>query len=380
MILGLGDTAFPNDSPNQTTNTPIENALDNQIAALKLEIKTIEKEIQAHEAARQIDEEALKEKRRKEIADLTRQVNSFQKALDHEQKRVQHFQTEIARREGKLAEQQQILASQPDSEYYDEQVVSLNSQNEQLLNELRELRREIANEVGDDFDVDELLQSGGNERKRLEELQRLQAEYAKLQSQSVNERIKQTIEKAADRRAEGVDQLLGQKGELEEKNDTMRTKIQKTRAKCDSLEEASRALRMMDVLLTEKLEHDKELIYHLEEFQGQNPARATVLPDPETPPVTDEIVEQLRTQQMIIQGLFYKLGLAQRELATQTIPESFSFLVDQLDQLHGRCKMLQGSLLRREAAETQKIEAHIGEEDSQSSSMIKTPPCENDRC
>jgi chromosome segregation ATPase len=360
MIVGLGDAAFPEEPAGQTTQT--DNGLDAQIAALKLEIKTIEKEIQAHEAARQIDQEAIKEKKRREIADLTRQVNSFQLALDHEQKRVQHFQTEIARREGKLAEHQQILASQPDSEYYDEQVVSLKSQNEQLGHELKELHREIANEVGEDFDIDELLQGGGNERKRLEELQRLQAEYAKVQSQTVNERIKQTIEKAADKRAEGVDQLVTQKAELEVANDAMRNKIQRTRAKCDSLEEASRALRMMDVLLTEKLEHDKELIFHLEEFQEQNPARETRMPDPETPPVTDEIVEQLRMQQMIIQGLFYKLGLAQKELASHTVPESFSFLVDQLDQLHGRCHMLQGSLLKREAAETQKIEGHIGEE------------------
>jgi chromosome segregation ATPase len=362
MIFGLGDAPFPDDPPSQSPSEPSVDLLDSQIASLKLEIKTIEKEIQAHQAARQIDQEATTEKKQKEIADLTRQVTSFQRALEHEQKRIQHFQTEVARREGKLAEQQQLLAAQPDSEYYEEQVVALKSQNEQLAQELKELHREIANEAGEDFDIDDLLQSGGSEmRKRADELQRLQAEFAKLQGQAVDGRIKQSIERAADRNAQEADQLLSQKADLEAANETMRNKIKRTRAKCDSLEEASRALRMMDVLLTEKLAHDKGLIEHLEEFQASN-AESLTLPEPETPPVTYEIVEQLRTQQMIIEGLFYKLGLAQKELSTYTVPDSFQFLVDQLDQLQGRCQMLQGNLLRREAAETQKIEGHIGED------------------
>jgi hypothetical protein len=117
----------------------------------------------------------------------------------------------------------------------------------------------------------------------------------------------------------------------------------------------------MDVLLNEKLRHDTDLIMHLEEFQNANP-ETYVLPEEETPPVTPEIVEQLRTQQVIIQGLFYKLAIAQRELAHSTVPESFGFLVEQLDALNKRCMFLQKELLKREAAETEKIETHIGDE------------------
>jgi hypothetical protein len=67
-------------------------------------------------------------------------------------------------------------------------------------------------------------------------------------------------------------------------------------------------------------------------------------------------------QQMIVQGLFYKLAVAQRELAANTVPASFGFLVEQLEQLTQRCLFLQQGLLKREAAETEKIEGHIGEE------------------
>ena len=361
MIFGLADGAYADYTPPEDPAQPKANPLDAQIEALKLEIKTIEHEIQVHQAAQQIDEEASTEKKQKEIADLTRQVQSFQRSLEHEQKRVKHFETEIAKKEGKYAEQQQQLATQPDSEFYDEQAAALKAQNEQLEQELKDLHKDIANEVGEDFDIDELLKSGGTSKQRAEKLQRLNAECAKLKSQAVDYRVKSAVEGAADKVNKGLDQLLERKAQLEVSNETMRNKINRSRTKCDELEEESRALRMMDVLLAEKLKHDDDLIKHLEQIQGQNPNR-TELPEEETPPVTEELVAQLRAQQNIVKGLLYKLGLAQRELAEYTVPAAFEYLVDQLNQLNHRCMMLQKNLLKREAAETAKIEQHIGEE------------------
>lgn len=351
---------YADDNPIAPASSPSD-SLDSQLDSLKLELKTLEREIQVQRTARQLNEESSTEHKQQEIADLNRQISSFQRALDYEHKRAQHFQTEIALREGRLTEQQQILASQPDSEYFDEQAASIKAQNDQQSQELRDLHRDIANEVGDDFNIDEILQSGGTERKRAEELQHLQGEVAKLQSQAVNSRIQQSLDRAACKVVQGVDQLLTQKAELEVSIDTLRNQITRARTKLDSLEEANRALRLMDVLLNEKLRHDSDLIQHLEEFQNANP-ETYVLPEEEVPPVSTEIVEQLRMQQVIIQGLFYKLGVTQRELTEYTVPESFGFLVEQLDALNKRCLFLQRSLLQRESAETEKIEAHMGEE------------------
>jgi chromosome segregation ATPase len=360
MIFPLGDQIYVNDDPIPSPSLPSDN-LDSQLDSLKLELKTLEREIQIQRTAHQLNDESSTERKQQEIADLNRQISSFQRALDYEHKRAQHFQTEIARHEGRLTEQQQILASQPDSEYFDEQAASFKSQNDQLSQELRDLHRDIANEVGDDFNIDEILQSGGNERKRAEELQHLQGEVAKLQSQAVTSRIQQSLDRAACKAVQGVDQLLTQKAELEVAIDTLRNQITRIRTKLDSLEEANRALRLMDVLLNEKLQHDADLIQHLEEFQNGNP-ETYVLPEEEIPEVTIAIVEQLRMQQVIIKGLFYKLAMAQRELIGYTVPESFEFLVEQLDALNKRCLFLQKSLMQREAAETEKIEAHLGEE------------------
>ena len=361
MICGLADSAYADYTPPEDPSQPKANPLDAQIEALKLEIKKIEHEIQVHQAAQQINEEASTEKKQKEIADLARQVQSFQRSLEHEQKRVKHFETEIAKKEGKYAEQQQQLATQPDSEFYDEQVATLKAQNDQLEQELKDLHRDIANEVGEDFDIDELLKAGSTAKQRNEKLQRLNAECAKLKSQAVDSRVKSAVEGAADKVNKGLDQLLERKAQLEVSNDTMKNKINRNRTKCDELEEENRGLRMMDVLLAEKLKHDEDLIKHLQQIHASDPTKVE-LPEEDTPPVTEELVAQLRAQQNIIKGLLYKLGVAQRELAEYTVPSAFEYLVDQLGQLNQRCMILQKNLVKREAAETAKIEKHIGEE------------------
>lgn len=355
MIFGIGDNAYADyEPPNDNSGDSSQNdPLDQQIEALKVEIKTIEKEIQVREAANQLNEESTAEQKQKEISDLERQITSFQKSLQLEQKRVDHFQKEITKREGKPIEA-------PPPDLTDETAAAIKAQNDQLQSELDSLYKDIQNEVGEGFDIDALLKTGGSSRKRAEELQRLQAEYAKMQSQAIDSRIKDGVGEAADRVNKELDALLEQKAELEVHNETMKNRIDKMRVKCDSLEEESRALRMMDVLLTEKLNHDKDLIKHLQEFKDKNAPEQ--LPEEEIPPVTEEFVEQLKSQQNIIKGLNWKLVLAQKELDQYTVDESFSFLSDQLGQLNQRCQQLVVKILKREASETEKIESHIGDE------------------
>ena len=354
MIFGIGDNAYADYEPpnDESGDTNPNDPLDAQIESLKVEIKTIGKEIQVREAANQLNEESTAEQKQKEISDLERQIASFQKALQFEQKRTEHFQKEITKREGKPIEA-------PPPDLTDETAAAIKAQNDQLQSELDSLHRDIQNEVGDNFDIDALLKSGGTSRKRAEELQRLQAEFAKMQSQAIDSRIKDGVGEAADRVNKELDALLEQKAELEVQNETMKNRINKMRVKCDSLEEESRALRMMDVLLTEKLTHDSDLIKHLQEFKDKNAPEQ--LPEEEIPPVTEEFIEQLKAQQNIIKGLNWKLVQAQKDLDHYTVDESFSFLSDQLGQLNQRCQQLVVKILKREASETEKIENHIGE-------------------
>ena len=356
MIFGIGDNNYADYEPPQDeeNNEASKDPLDVQIDSLKLEIKTIEKEIQVKEAANLLNEESTAEQKQKEIADLERQIASFQRALQLEQKRTDHFQKEITKREGKPIEP-------PPPDLTDETVAMIKSQNDQLQQELEALYKDIQNEVGDDFDIDALLKAGGTSRKRAEELQKLQAEYAKKQSQAIDSRIKDGIGEAADRVSKELEALLQQKAELEVSNETMKNRIDKMGQKCDALEEESRALRMMDVLLSEKLTHDAELIKHLKELHDKNLPEE--LPEEETEPVTEDFVEQLKSQQNIIQGLNWKLVLAQKDLDSYTVDESFSFLSDQLCQLNQRCQQLLSRFLQRKASETEKIEQHINEED-----------------
>ncbi|OHT05642.1 hypothetical protein TRFO_26525 [Tritrichomonas foetus] len=351
MIFGIADNAYANYEPPQddSENDQVD-PLDAQIESLKNEIRAIEKEIQVREAAKQLNEDSTAEQKAKEISDLERQIASFTKAIQFEQKRVAHFQSEITKREGKPVEA-------PPPDMTDETVAAIKSQNDQLQSELEALYKDIQNEVGEDFDIDKMLQQGSTAKNRADELQKLKAEYAKRQSQAVDSRIRDGVGQAADRVSKELDQLLQQKAELEVGNETMKNSISKARQRCDALEEESRALRMMDVLLNEKLTHDRDLLIHLMEIKEKNtPAE---LPEEDTPPVTEEFVEQLRSQLNIIKGLNWKLVLAQKDLDRYTIDESFSFLADQLGQLNARCQQLVEKILKREASETQKIEQHI---------------------
>ena len=343
MIFGIADNAYNDDSSG-------DDQLDTRLTALRDEIRALEKEIQVQSAAKHLNDSSAAEKKQKEAADLERQVVSLGKALDHEQRRVSHFMSEITRREGKTPDQ-------PAPDTSEETAASIKAQNEQLQVELDQLHKEIMNEVGDDFDIDALLKKGSTARQRADELQRLQAEYAKRQTQAVDSRVKDVVGHAADRINKELDALLKQRAELEVRIGTLRNSVAKTRIRCDALEEESRALRMMDVLLNEKLAHDRDLLIHLLEIKEKNaPAE---IPEEDTPPVTEEFVEQLRSQQNIIRGLSWKLTQCQKDLDKYTVDESFSFLTDQLSQLNQKCQLLLNRLLKREASETQKIEQHI---------------------
>jgi hypothetical protein len=341
MIFGLGDRDFGLDDPD-----PPDDPVDAQIESLKQEIRTLETQIQVQSAARELDAESSVERKQREVADLQRQLVSFQHALEYEQRRATKFQTEMARREGRLAEQQQQLVSQSDTEFFDKQAADLRAQNEQLGRELRDLRGDLANEVGEGFDIDAILQSGGGERRRIEELQSLQAEVGRLQQQDVTAWTRRGLDKAASRATAGTDQLLSHRAGLEAQVDQMHNKIEKARAKLDGLEEANHALRLMDVLLQEKLRHDEELIRHLGEFQDSNPQHL-VLPEEDVQPLTEEFIEQLKMQRVIVQGLLYKLGLAQKELSANTVAVGYECLAGQVAQLWRRCKFLQTQLLKR---------------------------------
>jgi chromosome segregation ATPase len=352
MIFGLGDPTYIADESYQPPGSgPTVDPLDTQIQALKTEIKALGREIESQSAAKQLNEDAIAEQKRKEITNLNRQVASFQKALELEQKRIQHYQTEIAKREGVL---QPAPSQSVDAESVEEQISTIKAQNDALSQELTALQRELANECGENYDIDELLKAGGSAKTRADELQKLQAEFVKAQGEVIAIRVKHDVDRAADKAAHGLEQLSRDKAQLEIEIESMVSKIGKSRVRCDALEEESRALRMMDVLLSEKLKHDQDLIAHLREMSNND-----VLVEEEAPPVTEEIIDQLRNQQMILRGLFYKLGVAQKELMDCTVTDGFGVLVDQLRQLNERCGVLQKRVLKQEMTETGRVESHL---------------------
>lgn len=355
--MSSGEYSADEDSQGSEEENNSTHTYDDRIRALKAEILQLQKQIQIKEAEQQLNQDVSSEKKQKEINDYEKQISSFTRALEHEKKRQEKYQAEIAKREGRMVNEQELIENSTD-----ETVVSLRAQNEQFASELKALHQDIANEVGEGYDIDELLKNGSSERKRAEELQKLQAEVSKLQGQAVDKKVKNSIDGAADRVSKGLNDLIQQKAELEVKNEQMKVKIHKFRARVDSLEEESRAMRMMDVLLIEKLKHDAELIQHLEEYQENNQEQLE-LPCEETPPVTSDIVEQLKNQQNIVKGLCWKLSQSQKELSNYTVPDSFEFLCEQLSTINQRCIQLQKTLLKREAAETEKIEMHIGDDD-----------------
>ncbi|KAH0787031.1 hypothetical protein GPJ56_009029 [Histomonas meleagridis] len=354
MFVGIGDDPNLDDNLDLNSDHDTINPLDATIESIKQEIKAIEKEIQVQETTKQFNLEAQKEKNQKEIIGLDRQLTSLTKAVEYEEKRINKYQTNIAKIEGKTIEQQQ-----PQTNLTDDTINSIRTQNEALSKELKELYQEIANECGDDFDIDALLKKGGSSKARQDELQALQAEYAKLQGEAIDSRKHYGIGEAADRVNKSLESLITQKATLELSNEKMKSKISKIRAKCNSLEEESHALRTMDILLTEKLSHDRELISHLEELNGEKTEKN--LAEQKVPPVTEEFVEQLKSQQNIVKGLCWKLAEAQMELSEFQVSDSYSDLVDQLNQINKKCLQLQKKLLQKEAKETKNIELHIGE-------------------
>ena len=371
MIFGLSDAAyvdntqsiFPqvssnsNEKQNETVgsndfggkNDEESIRLDQQIEAIKAEIKALDKEIQVKEAQKFIEDDITKERRIKELSELEKQVNNLTKAEEHEKVRIDHFEAEIFRREKKQLPPQLIDTS-------DEVIQQLTKISDELTAELKSLRSELAAEVGDDFDVDEIIKTKGSAKKRAEELQSLQAIVSKATSTYVDSRRQTEISQAGKKAKIGVDTLMAQKKSLINDIQEMKQQIKKTRVKVDSLEEESRALRMLDVLLNEKLKHDAELIKHLQDHQSANDME---LPEMDVPPVTEEIIFQLRAQQNIIRGLCFELSLAQKELMEREVPENLSFMVDQLYQLNRKCIELQKKFLVREEKHTDEIEQHV---------------------
>ena len=351
MIFGFADVHFSDGEQEETQQEEIQrDPLDVQIEALQLEIKTLEKEIQIKEAEQKLDDDSTNERRQKQIADMERQISSFSHSIEFEQKRLAHYQTEITKLEGKPL-------PEPEPDTSDEQIAAVTASNEQLSLELKSLYRDIANECGPDFNIDELLKSNGSTAaQRVHELQSLQAEISKYREQDYRQ-IK-GVDEALDKVSKIVDPLLAQKGDLEVEIASLKGKISRSREKVDKLEDESRALRMMDVLLQEKLEHDADLIPHLRELNEQ---KSKPIMEEEVPKVTSEFVEQLRAQERIVQGLCWKLAQAQKELENQTVPESFTFLTQQLQQLNGRCIQLQNEFLKREIRVTNAVAEHIEE-------------------
>lgn len=373
MIFGLSDAAyldntksiFPQvssdnkEKQNETTDSKDsgggENGddelslLDKQIETIKAEIKALDKEIQVKEAQRFVEDDVNKERRIKELYELEKQVNNLTKAEEHEKARIGHFEAEIYRREKKQLPPQLIDTS-------DEVVQQLTKISDELTAELKSLRSELAAEVGDDFDIDEIIKTKGSAKKRAEELQSLQAVVSKATSTYVDSRRQNEISQAGKKAKIGVDTLMAQKKSLMNDVQDMKQQIKKARAKVDGLEEESRALRMLDVLLDEKLKHDAELIKHLQDHQSPNDME---LPEMDIPPVTEETIFQLRAQQNIIKGLCFKLSLSQKELMGREVPENLSFMVDQLYQLNKKCIELQKKFLVKEEKHTDAIEQHI---------------------
>lgn len=349
MIFGLGDTNYDISLPQQyNENDP----LDEQIDTLKQEIKVLEKEIQAKEAAAMLQEDVSKEKKQRELADLERQVANLTKAVEHENTRINKYQTEIVRRETKQA-------PPPPPDTSDEITAQLIQQSDALAEELKQIQNDLIQEVGEDYDLDAIIQTGGSSKKRADELQALQALVSKTQSTYVDARRLDEINEAGKKIRSGVDTLVSQKQQLVKDVADLKEKVSKYQKKANALEEQNRALKTMDVLLTEKLQHDKDLIMHLDEIDNQ---RVHELPEPEVTPVSYDFISQLHTQLQIVRGLCWKLALAQKEVANYQVPEQFSFLADQLSQINKRCIQLEHAFIQREDAFTDKIVKYLEEQ------------------
>ena len=346
MIFGLGDIPYDNDTSQQDSNA---DPLDQQIEGLKAEIKAIEKEIQTKEAAQLLQEDVSKEKKQKELHDLERQVANLTKAVEHEEARITHYQQEIIKRETKQA-------PPPVADTSDETVQSITQQNQQLQAELKALQNDLIAEVGEDYDVDEIIKTGGSAKKRAEELQSLQAIVSKATSTYVDAKRQEEISEAGKKVIRSVDMLMSQKQELQKEVAELRSRIKKYQSKVNSLEEQNRALKTLEVLLNEKLEHDSDLIKHLQELDDET---VHELPEMEVEPVSYEYIQQLLAQQQIVKGLCWKLAQCQMEVAKFQVPESFSFLADQLGQINKRCIQLENAFLDREAEATDKIQKYL---------------------
>ncbi|EAY18736.1 hypothetical protein TVAG_267680 [Trichomonas vaginalis G3] len=346
MLFGLGDNNYDYAPPHQVDENDL---LDEQIASLKAEIKAIEKEIQTKEAAALLQEDVSKEKKQRELADLEKQVANLTKAVEHENSRVNHYQSEIIRRETK-----QPPPPQPDTN--DETVSQLMQQSEQLTEELKQIQSDLIAEVGEDYDVDEIIKTGGSSKKRADELQSLQALVSKNQSTYVDARRLDEINEAGKKIRSGVDTLVSQKQQLTKDISSLKEKVSKYQKKANALEEQNRALKTMDVLLTEKIQNDQELLSHLEEIDNQ---RVHELPEPEVTPVSYDFISQLHTQLQIVRGLCWKLCLAQKEVSNYQVPEQFSFLADQLSQINKRCIQLENAFIAREDEATEQIVKYL---------------------
>ena len=347
MIIGLADVNYNDD--NVPASDPGLDPLDQQIQSLKAEIKAIEKEIQAKEAAQLLQEDVSKEKKQRELQDLEKQVNNLTKAVEHEQARIQHYQQEIIKRETKQA-------PPPVADTSDETVQSITQQNQQLAQELKALQNDLISEVGEDYDVDEIIKTGGSAKKRAEQLQSLQALVSKATSTYVDAKRQEEISEAGKKVIKSVDMLMGQKQQLQSEVSELKGRIKKFQSKVNSLEEQNRALKTLEVLLNEKLEHDADLIKHLKEIDDET---VHELPEMEIEPVSYEYIQQLLAQQQIVKGLCWKLAQCQMEIAKFEVPESFAFLADQLGQINKRCIQLENAFLDREATATEKIQKYL---------------------
>ena len=244
----------------------------------------------------------------------------------------------------------------PVADTTDETVQSITQQNQQLQQELSALKKDLISEVGEDYDLDEIIKTGGSSKKRAEELQRLQAIISKATNPYVDAKRLEEISEAGKKVYRSVDMLVSQKQQLITEIAEMKAKVKKYRTKVDSLEEENRALKTLDVLINEKLQHDDELIKHLQEMEDE---KVHELPEMEVEPVSDEYIQQLLAQQQIVKGLCWKLAEAQKEVAKYQVPESFSFLADQLGQINKRCIQLEKAFMDRESNVTNEIQKYL---------------------
>lgn len=348
MIFGLTDQNSDGES------NPQYDSLDTQIQSLRKEIKYFKNQIQVKEAENAINSQGNSDKKEKELKELQKQVDTLKQSNDFELSRIQKAQIQI-----NYLENQQV--DLPPNDNSEDILRQINSQNELITNELNLVRTALANEVGEDFDIGQILQTGGSAKKRAEELQKLQAIFAKSQSAFANTRRTKELNKVANKVQNEIIKLLSEKAKMKDEIEEMKNLIQTNRVKCDDLEEANRALRMMDVLLTEKIDHDKELLTHLE----NEPQREGIQVDDDIPELSVSFIDQLLAQQMIFKGICYKLGNAQAQLSSLEIDNSFLHLVEQLNQMNKRCIDLQNQIINREKQETESILNYLEMQESQ---------------